>query len=213
MKTLDFYFDFISPYAYMASTRIEPIAARYGYKLCWKPFRLGITVTKVMGLKPLMETPLKGDYLRADVLRLAQALSIKLCDDLEIFNPVPAQRLFHALPEGLAGELARKLLVSRWEQGRRLDSLEGLVEIAAELGIASDVVGRALNAPQTKEAVDEATRQAINHGVFGSPTCVVDGELFWGLDRLWLLDSFLAGGGRYTPVSLEQAAALGMPVS
>ncbi|MBA1263215.1 2-hydroxychromene-2-carboxylate isomerase [Stutzerimonas stutzeri] len=210
MSTLEFYFDFISPYAYMASTRIEAIASRHGRTVKWRPFRLGVTVTKVMGLKPLLDTPLKGDYLRSDVPRLAQALSIPLCDDLSIFNPVPAQRLFHALPEEAAGVLARKLLSARWEQGRRLDNLESLVEIAAEMGVTRDTVEQALESPQTKAAVDGATRQAIEHGVFGSPTCIVDGELFWGLDRLWILDSFLAAGSRYAPVAPERAAALGM---
>lgn len=56
MRNIDFYFDFISPYAYFASTQIEAIALRHGYTVAWRPFRLGVTVTKVMGLKPLLET-------------------------------------------------------------------------------------------------------------------------------------------------------------
>lgn len=213
MSTLDFYFDFISPYAYMASTRIEAIASRHGRTLRWHPFRLGVTVTKVMGLKPLLDTPLKGDYLRADVPRLAKALSMPLSDDLRIFNPLPAQRLFHAVPPELAGAMARKLLDARWAQGRRLDSFESLAEIAAELGIARDTVEWALESPQTKASVDEATRQAIERGVFGSPTCIADGELFWGLDRLWLLDSFLGAGGSYQPIEPGRMAALGIAPS
>ena len=57
---IDFYFDFISPYGYLASTRIEHIAARHGRAVAWRPFLQGVTVLQVMGLKPLLETPLKS---------------------------------------------------------------------------------------------------------------------------------------------------------
>jgi 2-hydroxychromene-2-carboxylate isomerase len=152
-----------------------------------------------MGLKPLLDTPLKGDYLRKDVPRLAKTLSIPLCDDMKIFNPLPAQRLFHAVPVVLAGAMAKKLLNARWAQGRDLESVESLVEIAAEVGIKRTTVEWALESPHTKTAVDEATRNAIENGVFGSPICIAEDELFWGMDRLWLLDNFLAAGGRYQP--------------
>ncbi|OPG72099.1 hypothetical protein B1219_18245 [Pseudomonas ogarae] len=208
MSTLEFYFDFISPYAYMASTRIEAIASSHGRTVRWRPFRLGITVTKIMGLKPLLETPLKGSYLRADVPRLAKALSIPLVDDLDIFNPVPAHRLFHALPPSSAGAMATKMLHARWAEGRRLDNLDSLADIAAELGIDHSTVEHALKAPETKQAVDAATRNAIEQGVFGSPTCLVDGELFWGIDRLWLLDHFLAMGSVYQPIESSRIPML-----
>lgn len=81
------------------------------------------------------------------------------------------------------------------------------MEIAAEIGITGDTVEQALDSPQTKVAVDEATRQAIERVVFGSPTCIVDGELFWRMDRLWLLDSFLAAGSRYAPIAPGRAEA------
>jgi 2-hydroxychromene-2-carboxylate isomerase len=213
MRAIYFYFDFISPYAYMASTKIEAIASRHGRIIHWRPFRLGITVTKVMGLKPLLDTPLKGDYLRKDVPRLAKTLSIPLCDDMKIFNPLPAQRLFHAVPVVLAGAMAKKLLNARWAQGRDLENVESLVEIAAEVGIKRTTVEWALESPHTKTAVDEATRNAIENGVFGSPTCIAEDELFWGMDRLWLLDNFLAAGGRYQPKDSGHVANLDIILS
>lgn len=213
MRHIDFYFDFISPYAYLASTQIENIALRHGCAVAWRPFRLGVTVTKIMGLKPLLETPLKGGYLLSDLRRMALALDIPLCEDLIVFNPVPVQRLFHALPHEARGTLAKKLLAARWAHGRKLDTLESLVELAAEFGIPRDIVENALDSPLTKEAVDQATRQAIDAGVFGSPTCVIDGELFWGVDRLWLLDSFLDAGCRLQTASNDRLQALGFSPS
>ncbi|HFO1400389.1 TPA: 2-hydroxychromene-2-carboxylate isomerase [Pseudomonas aeruginosa] len=211
MKSFDFFFDFISPYAYLASTRIDAIAQRHGYTVNWVPFRLGITVTKIMGIKPLLDTPLKGQYLRGDIQRLAMAFSVPLCSDLQVFNPLPAQRVFHSVPQELAGTMAKKLLHARWAEGRRLDELESLVQIAGECGIDRDVVEQALVATETKEATTRSTGLAIELGVFGSPTCVVDRELFWGVDRLWLLDSYLGAGRCYVPLEAERLTALGLP--
>ncbi|EKQ6358004.1 2-hydroxychromene-2-carboxylate isomerase [Pseudomonas aeruginosa] len=211
MKSLDFFFDFISPFAYLASTKIDAIAHQHGYSVNWIPFRLGVTVTKVMGIKPLAETPLKGPYLKDDIQRLALAFSIPLSSDLHIFDPLPAQRVFHNAPKEIAGNLAKKFLNARWAQGRRLDELESLVQISEECGIERDVVEQALVATETKEAITRSTGLAIELGVFGSPTCVVDGKLFWGVDRLWLLDSYLAAEGHYVPLETERLTALGMP--
>ena len=66
---VDFYFDFLSGYGYVASLRIEAIAARHGRKVDWHCMLLGVAVMKVMGLKPLLETPLKGDYVLRDFAR------------------------------------------------------------------------------------------------------------------------------------------------
>ena len=78
MAPIEFYFDFISPYGYLGSTQVEALAARYGRTVDWKPVLLGITVMKVMGLKPLPETPLKKDYILIDKPRMATLLGVKL---------------------------------------------------------------------------------------------------------------------------------------
>ena len=71
-----FYFDFLSPYGYLAATKIENLAAKYERQVIWRPFLLGITVVKVMGLKPEMETPLKADYIRQDLPRMAKSCGV-----------------------------------------------------------------------------------------------------------------------------------------
>src|SRR5262252_5076042 len=75
---VDFYFDFISGYGYFASLRIEDIAARHGRGVNWHCMLLGVAVLKVMGLKPLLETPLKGDYVRHDFHRYARRHGLEL---------------------------------------------------------------------------------------------------------------------------------------
>src|SRR3954468_11863734 len=91
-----FYFDFISPYGYFASLRIEELAARHGRTVDWRPMLLGVAVLKVMGLKPLLDTPLKGAYGRRDVRRHARRHGIRLGRDLDasVGTPLPAGRAF-----------------------------------------------------------------------------------------------------------------------
>ena len=72
-EPIDFYFDFLSRYGYFASLRIEAIAARHGRSVRWHCMLLGVAVMKVMGLKPLLDTPLKGDYVLRDFARYSAA--------------------------------------------------------------------------------------------------------------------------------------------
>ena len=73
---IEFYFDFISPYAYLGSTQIDAVAARHGREVDWKPVLIGITIMRIMGIKPLMDTPMKQDYLRHDGPRMAQLFGV-----------------------------------------------------------------------------------------------------------------------------------------
>ena len=74
---IDFYFEFASPYGYLASTQIEALAARHGRTVAWHPIMLGAAF-KETGARPLMQTPLKGPYLLHDVPRFARLLGVPL---------------------------------------------------------------------------------------------------------------------------------------
>ncbi|WP_454727494.1 MULTISPECIES: DsbA family protein [Cupriavidus] len=209
-QPVDFYFDFISPYAYLASRHIEEIARRHGRAVRWHAFRLGVAVVKVMGLRPVLETPLKGAYSRQDVARLSAVLGEPLTRALDVLDPIPAGRLFHAVSPKRAGPLARALLAARWAQGRDIAQPAVLEAVVGGLGWPESLVATALADPATREALTQATRSALARGVFGSPTAAVGQELFWGTDRLWLLDHYLAAGERYTPLDDARQASLGL---
>jgi 2-hydroxychromene-2-carboxylate isomerase len=83
MPSIDFYFDFISPFGYFASLRIETLAAKHGRQVQWHAMLLGVSVLKVMGLKPLLDTPLKGDYIRRDAKRYMRRHGLQLQRDLD----------------------------------------------------------------------------------------------------------------------------------
>ena len=201
MQSLDFYFDFISPYAYLASTRVEGIAERHGFAVAWKPFRLGVAVVKVMGLPPVMQTPLKSTYIRRDVRRLAQVLGQPFSGVTHETQPLPPARALCAVEGAQRARLAKALLHAQWAQGRNIAETAVLLEVAAQEGIDPAGVARALDDPATREQVNATTREAIARGVFGSPTVAVGDEIFWGVDRLWMLDHYLAHGCSFAPMA------------
>ncbi|MBX3586897.1 MAG: 2-hydroxychromene-2-carboxylate isomerase [Ramlibacter sp.] len=200
MTPLHFYFDFISPFGYFASLRIEDIARRHGRTVQWHAMLLGVSVLKVMGLKPLLETPLKGDYIRRDAQRYMRRHGIVLKRDLDdpVMDPRAAGRAFHYVKHhrpALAAPLAHALYKAYWAEGQDLSTAdaisalplpEGLDAGWLRAGIASDEAGSLL-----RSAVDAS----LKAGVFGSPTVVVDGEPFWGVQTFELLEEWLERGG------------------
>ena len=194
MRVIDFYFDFLSPYGYLASTRIEAVAARHACKVNWRPFRLGIAVVKVMGLRPNMETPLKGPYILKDIMRLAKVFGLSLAPSPGLPNPLPPAQLFYSAPPDVAPRLAEALFRAHWADGRNIGDVENLIAVGRSFGINETSVREAVSSPEIREILKERTEEAIARGVFGSPTFAVGAELFWGVDRLWLLDHYLSSG-------------------
>ena len=195
-----FHFDFISPYGYFASLRIEELAARHGRGVDWRPMLLGVAVLKVMGLKPLLDTPLKGDYIRRDVLRHARRTGIPLGRDLDApaGSPLAMARAFcwvkRHRPEWQA-PMAHALFHAYWAEGRDLSTPESVASIALPAGLSTDDVAAGAAGEEAATLLRESVAASIATGVFGSPTTVVDGEPFWGVDRLPDVEAWLASGG------------------
>jgi 2-hydroxychromene-2-carboxylate isomerase len=197
---LAFYFDFISPYGYFASLQVEEIAARHGRTVDWRPMLLGVAVMKVMGLKPLLETPLKGEYVRRDVLRQARRHGVQIRRDLlaSAGNPLPAARAFywvkHHHPE-LQAPMAHALYHAFWAEGRDLSTPEAVARIAMPQPLDGRMVAEGAASDEAATLLRNAVTASIKDGIFGSPMIVVDGEPFWGADRLREVDEWLASGG------------------
>ncbi|MBE7941523.1 MULTISPECIES: 2-hydroxychromene-2-carboxylate isomerase [Ramlibacter] len=198
-EPLHFHFDFISPYGWFASTRIEAIAARHGRTVEWHPMLLGVAVMKVMGLKPLLDTPLKGDYVRRDVKRHARRLGLALGRDPDapVGSPLPMARALSWVRRhdpARQAPLVHALYDAYWGRGQDLSTPAAVAaalpadwdRTAAEAAIAGD---------QAAAWLREDVQASLDSGVFGSPTTVVDGEPFWGLDRLPEVDAWLQTGG------------------
>ena len=197
---MQFYFDFLSPFGYFASLRIDALAAKYGREVQWRPMLLGVSVLKVMGLKPLLETPLKGDYLRREFSRYVRrhALALKRRADDPMMDPRACGRAFYwtaAHHPSLAKPLARTLLHAYWADGLDLSTATAIAGLELPAGLDRDALVEAIEGEESGRLLRAAVEQSLQLGVFGSPTVAVDGELFWGVDGFPLLEEWLATGG------------------
>jgi 2-hydroxychromene-2-carboxylate isomerase len=197
---LHFYFDFISPYGFFASREIEALAARHGRTVDWRPMLLGVAVLKVMGLKPLLDTPLKGDYVRHDVARHARRLGISSQRRLDapVGNPLPAARAFYCVKDrrpDLQAAAAHALYDAYWLEGGDLSTPDAVASISWPDGVDRAELLAAVQSDAAAQRLRDAVSASLASGVFGSPTVVVDGEMFWGYDRLRDVDEWLARGG------------------
>ena len=197
-EPIDFYFEFASPYGYLASTQIDAVAERHGRAVAWHPIMLGAAF-KETGARPLMQTPLKGPYLLHDVPRFARLLGVPLTLPPAMpMNSLAASRACVWLEEDSpdqAKSLAQALFRAHWGEGRDLGSPEAVADIAADLGIERDDLLAAVADQRIKDRLKEQTQAAIERGVFGSPFICIAGEPFWGADRLPHIEAWLSKGG------------------
>jgi len=192
MRQIEFYFDPISPFAYLGSIQIERLAARLGRPVEWKPVLIGITILKVMGLKPLPETPLKGSYLKHDAVRLAEYFDVPFrYHGLTGINSLAALRAFVVLKErdaALAKSLAQKIFSRLWVRGLDITGADDVAEEAKGLGIEVPALLRDIETSHAKDTLKQQVDAAIQVGVFGVPYFFVDGEPIWGVDRMWMVE-------------------------
>lgn len=195
---IEFYFDFSSPFGYLASEKIDGIAARYGREAIWRPFLLG-AVFKITGGVPPMHVPIKGDYYRRDFPRSARYHGVAYRQpDVFPINSVPPSRAFYWLDSkdpARAKDLARALLRAYFTDNVDISAAENLIAVAARAGVDADELRAGLNDAAVKDRTKLEVEKAIAKGAFGSPYIVVDGEPFWGSDRLEQVDRWLASGG------------------
>jgi 2-hydroxychromene-2-carboxylate isomerase len=194
---IDFYFEFASPYGYLASEKIDRIGARHGREVRWHPMMLGAAFRHT-GAQPLIHTPMKGEYMMRDLPRFARLLDVPFkAPPIMPANSLAASRACVWLEgEGdLAKRLAKAIFAAHWGEGRDIGEPEQVAEIAEALGIDRMRLLEALADPAIKQRLKDRTEAAIERGVFGSPFMFVDDEPFWGADRLDQVEAWLARGG------------------
>ena len=184
---IDFYFDFSSPYGYLASHKIEALAGKHGRGVTWRPMLLGAAF-KVSGAGPLPSVPLKGEYSKRDFLRSARfhGVPFRIPEPFPV-STVAACRAFYSLAdEKQQVALAKALYRAYFVDNVNIGEADAVLKIAASLGLKPD-----LNDPALKDRTRAEVDAAVGRGVFGSPYMVVDGEPFWGMDRFDQLERWL----------------------
>lgn len=195
---IDFYFEFSSPYGYIASNLVDDLEKRTGRAVTWRPMLLG-PVFKITGQPPLVEIPIKGEYAKRDFPRTARLHEVAYNHPAKFpIGTVAALRAFYWQSDRdpmQARALAKALYRAYFVEGVDISAPATVVDIAASAGVDRAALTAALEDPAIKERAKREVDAAVAAGVFGSPFFIVDGEPFWGNDRLGEVREWLQTGG------------------
>jgi 2-hydroxychromene-2-carboxylate isomerase/ketosteroid isomerase-like protein len=203
MPTLDFWCEIASTYTYLTAMRIEALAAAQRVDVAWQPFALGpIFAARGLSTSPFNVETAKGAHMWRDIARQAEALGRTFRKPSEFpRNTVAALRIaVLGVERGWGPAFIRAALQANFEQDRAIDRDAVLEELLAELGLDAKAVREEAGSPAWKPRLRAQTDRAKALGIFGAPTFIADGELFWGNDRLeaalaWLTRDRTADAG------------------
>jgi 2-hydroxychromene-2-carboxylate isomerase len=214
-RTVEFYFDVISPYSWLAARQIDRVEAA-GIRVDFRPV-LFARLLAAHGSKGPAELPAKRAYTMRDVLRIADRLGIPcIGPPTHPFNPLRALRMCTALDDDDARRrLAVALLDAAWAQGLDVTDDAVLRDVARACGLDGRALLQRAGEADVKQRLADATESAIAAGIFGVPTWRVDGELFWGEDRidalLWRLQGHCIDEATLATVLARPASAVRKP--
>jgi 2-hydroxychromene-2-carboxylate isomerase len=205
MKHITFYLDFISPYAYMAFEKLPLALMGHSYSVTYKPI-LFAALLKHHGQLGPAEMPSKRDWTYRQVQWLAHTQGVELqLPASHPFNPLALLRL--AVASDARGEpnryVCETLFRHVWRGGAEAADAQRLQALTQQLGFTRDA-----NSDEVKARLKAHTDEALALGVFGVPTLVVDGKLFWGLDALPMLRAYLAGDPWFEGGAWDAAASV-----
>ena len=201
MKIVEFYYDLVSPYSYLAHREVSRICRENGAELALKPMLLG-AVHNAVGLQAPIETEAKARYQAEDIQRWAKRYGLPMTFPATFpFRTLKTMRaaMFLEVRGGL-GAFTREAFAHYWEEGGAPKGLEEadedgpVSEAARRIGADPDEVLAGASAPEAKEALKAATGEAVGQGVFAAPMFFVGEEMFWGNDRLHFVEEALERG-------------------
>lgn len=184
---LEIWFDFASTYSYLTVSRAEPLMQSAGIELVWRPFLLGpIFRDRGMDTSPFVLDPVKGEYMWRDVERRAAQYGLPFVRPATFpMNGLQAARVMTAaLDEPWCGAFARSVFAAQFAQGADISDEGALVDALQSADADPDYWMRKAQQQETKARLRAQTDEARALGIFGAPSFVVVGELFWGDDRL-----------------------------
>jgi 2-hydroxychromene-2-carboxylate isomerase len=195
---VEFYYDLVSPYSYLAYGQIGRICEENGAELVLRPMLLG-AVHKAAGIKAPVETKLKARYQARDIRRWAEYYGMPLrFPDPFPFRTLKTMRAAMFLRErGKLEAFTREAFALYWEEGGAPKGLEEADEdvpissVAGRIGADPEEVLEGAASPRAKQVLKDATSEAVERGVFAAPIFFVGDEMFWGNDRLHFVDAAL----------------------
>jgi len=199
LATLEFFFDCSSPWTYLAFTRIQPIAARTGTDIVWKPILVGgvfNAVNREVYDRRANPDPRKATYSAKDLQDWARLCGLKIVMPPPVF-PVKATAAMRcalaAQEEGKLVEFARACFEAYWSHGRDISLPAVLEEVCAAADLDGDHILARAQEDAIKERLRANTDELIARGGFGSPTLYIDGsDMYFGNDRMELVEAALS---------------------
>jgi 2-hydroxychromene-2-carboxylate isomerase len=200
VKSLTFWFDVHSPWVYIASHRVGDIARRHGLSLDWRPLHLPRLMDEIGGMKPLEASPQRVAWFRQDIRDHAElhGLPLRTHPQYPLRNARALRAAILAADEGKAEAFVRLLLKGYWAEAADITDLDQLARWGQAAGLDPDAVRAAALSDSFKQRLEDNTAAAIARGVFGVPTVDTGRKLYFGNDRLDLLDTHLTQG-RHLP--------------
>ncbi len=215
MPKLEFFFDFSSPWTYMAFTRIGPLCAETGAELVWKPFYVAAVFRQAnheVAAKRAVPVPAKRDYHWTDMQRWAGRLGIRIArppvygGGSKPLNSAKALRgAFHAIDQGVIVAYAAATFHAYWEELKDISDPAVLAKIATGAGLDAATFLDHMESADARDRLRANTDELIRRGGFGTPTVFIDErDMYFGNDRLdFVRDALLAAG--QPPVSRPPA--------
>ncbi|WP_112663919.1 2-hydroxychromene-2-carboxylate isomerase [Microvirga flavescens] len=197
-RTIDYYFSFVSPWAYIGHVPFMDIVRRHGIEVNYKPVFLGRVFSETGGLPLAQRHPVRQRYRMVELQRWRDKRGLS-------FNPKPKYWPFDVnlvdrfvIAIGAAGKdpdpFLRRAFAGIWEEDRDLANPLVIAELAEAAGLDSASLMDVATGSATEAIYALNLENAVANDVFGSPSYVLDGEVFWGQDRLDLLDDALKSG-------------------
>jgi 2-hydroxychromene-2-carboxylate isomerase len=195
-NAIDFYFDFTSPYAYLAAAQIDKLAAAHERTVRWHPMLLA-AMSEATGIKLAPTVPIKWTYVQMDLERGARRLGLPYILPPSFpqlwLNPGRAM-LWVEREHGRekAKAFARACFHRAFGMGVDINAFEVLASLGAELGMDAQALVEGATSAESKDAFKASIAEGLERGVFGVPFTIADGEAFWGHDRMDALEAHLA---------------------
>ena len=187
MSPIEFWFEFASTYSYPAALRIEHLAAEAGVTVAWKPFLLGpVFQRQGWNDSPFNLYPVKGSYMWRDLERICrlEGLTFRRPSRFPRNGLLAARVACLGAGEPWCPEFVRGIYRANFAEDREISEPGVVGAVLESVRIAPDEVLAKAQTNENKQRLREQTDRAIEMGLFGAPSFVVDGELFWGNDRL-----------------------------
>ncbi len=194
-RAIEFHFDFVSPYSYLANTQLPALARRHDAEIVYKPLRL-LELMKLVGNRPTtIECQNKQRYAMADLGRWAAKYGVSVRRNPHMRSVDFAQLLRGALiaaDDGQAAPYVSAVFGEVWNGTRDLGQTAGVVELLNQAGLDGAKLIERAGSETVVARLDKETAEAAERGLFGSPSFIVGGELFFGNDRLDFVAAALA---------------------